>query len=173
MKFFSVLVFICVGIGALLYSLRPMPPPTPESVSEVIPLVQITPAKKKAKPAETPGSKTPFELRTEAILESLPTMELVNSQPGKEFHHAPQELIDAAKPLGEVISAMKADSKLVSSGKRFFKKCALKEGVLEQVRALCLRDLKDWSDATNDSVSMTEFPTRLVRLAAFLPATKY
>lgn len=119
---------------------------------------------------EKPTSE--FEAKTDKFLEGFPTQKSIELQPG-DFHHTPKEVMDASGAMAFAIDAMKADPALIPEGKAFFKKCSLRENIVEQVRAMCLRNLLDWAQSTDDKIDLTDYPSRIVRLANFLPAAKY
>lgn len=141
----------------------------PEAVAHPAPPHSVVPKKIKNVAKAAPSA---FEKKINAILETLPTNAQFQAST-KDHTHTPQELIDASKPLAEVIDSMKQDPKLIAAGKSFFKKCALKDEVVDQIRALCLRDLRDWAESTNEGLPLGEFPHRLVKLSDFLAPTKY
>ena len=109
-----------------------------------------------------------FYNETVLILERLPTNQATQET---DSHHAPKELMDASEDLGNVLSTMKNNATLVPTGIEFYKACALKSDILEQLRALCLRNFQDWSKKNGISINPDVFPSRIKQLASLTPKT--
>lgn len=158
------LTFLVAGIVAFV-SLS-------ERHSEIAPSLAETPSLQEHPiSAPQPKSNSVRRFQTEAteMLASLPKMSLVAERPNDDFHRPPPELLESAPKLAHVQDTMKSDADLIPVGMEFFRACASNTEVLEQVRAVCLKNLQAWAKQTSATVDWNQFSPEVQRLAAFLP----
>ena len=113
-----------------------------------------------------------FRRETTSTLNKLPTNQVISKNPDNDFHTAPPELMEASAPLGRILDAMKRNPALVTVGMEFYKTCASNTDLLIQIRAVCLRSFRDWSEKTNSEITLNGLPYEIEQLASYLPKTR-
>ena len=85
-----------------------------------------------------PGVADEFERLLSNTLNQLPAISELSELGEEEVHHSPAILDRAGDLLGAVAEQLKSHPELAPRAARFYEDCALREGLLTPVRALCL-----------------------------------
>lgn len=125
--------------------------PTPE---EKIKLPEISP------------EELSFREHANRILRSFPNKDILKDK-NRDLHKPPPELTDVGAEIGSIEELLDKNGKLIKEGLRFYRKCALNEGLLTSVRALCLHNLKTRAEEAGfkNKIRWSEFPDNLHRIA--------
>ena len=120
---------------------------------------------------ETQADTSDFQHLVNETLASLPNLEQLQNEKDNDFHHAPIELSKAGALLGEISQELINNPRLITQGIQFFKDCAQREEFLSSVRAVCLRDLQEWSKGRpeENEIVLSDYPADIRRIAANLP----
>lgn len=135
------------------------------STAPVTPRTEPSPAEGKTAPSAVTKSFSP-------LLKQLPRTEDVRKS-GQDFHHAPPQLREGARVLGQVAREMKSRPETVAAGIQFYADCAAREGVLQSLRVVCLRNWREWAKRTGaPAPDDTKFPEEMLNLEKELPASR-
>lgn len=114
-----------------------------------------------------------FRTRTEKILNDLPTNNDIQANKGNEdYHETPKSIVASGRAMGEVMDKMRASKENIPVGLEFYSKCAGDSSIVLQVKALCLRNLRDWEAKLGQSKKV-RFAKDVEKLAAKIPKTKF
>lgn len=104
-------------------------------------------------------------------LEKLPTESDVRASVENNPHDTPESVMKAGAVIGYVADQMKKDSANVAAGLKFFKSCAENDETASTIRAVCLRNLVDFSGKykNNVRVSFSDYPENIQRIARHIP----
>jgi hypothetical protein len=116
---------------------------------------------------------TEFKILLNETLLQLPTEAAVRAK-GVDAHHGDPGLGVVSQPLGKIITAMKANPSLIPDGVAFYRTCALKDGLVPAVRALCLRNLFDWNERSPKKIAFSwdDYPSQIQFIAKQLPVNE-
>ncbi len=116
-------------------------------------------------------SKDSFKSYVKEAVEQLPTPAQARAEVELNPHDTPESVMKAGAVIGYVADQMKADKKNVDSGLKFFKNCAQSNSVASTIRAVCLRNLVDFSSRyqNNVRVSFADYPEDIQRIARHIP----
>lgn len=114
-----------------------------------------------------------FRANNARLLRDLPTTEEIRKNPHKEdYHETPKAIVAAGKSLGAVLERMKSNPQYVEAGIDFYRSCADNRDIVLQIKALCLRNFRDW----NEKIGRREgkrFATDVEKLARRIPKTQF
>lgn len=154
---------------------------TPESEVAVMPNAETTKPsprdsipRRKAKKVHPPSDVLSFRQKLEEKLRELPTKDEVRSAiEDGNVHRHPRPLLKSAAIFGEIAKAIYADKSKIPEALNFYHRCALKEELANSIRALCLRNLQDWSQRTPQPtrIDLTPYPTEVRRISKKIPQT--
>lgn len=171
------IVFSLVLIGAIVrlgFESRVTEAPTPVAPSEIPTKDTVVGPAAKAKPTAPKAEAAADELRlttlTSRTLEKLQREPEPN--PKRDSHYSRPGLFDTSREFGEIADRLQKDSSAIPEGVDFYRACATDERVMVPIRAVCLRNLRYWSNKAQPQIPVndTEFPDRLHELARALPS---
>lgn len=116
--------------------------------------------------------KAGFQKFLKAAFESLPkTEEIKASTDARSHHDTPESIMRAGSTIGAVADQIKKNKANVEAGLKFFKTCAENPEIVSSVRAVCLRNLVDFSSRyrNNVRVSFADYPYDVQRIARHIP----
>lgn len=112
-----------------------------------------------------------FKVFTKKALEQFPSPAQARLEVERNPHDTPESLIKAGAVIGQVADQMMADRRNIDTGLKFFKNCAESTNISTTLRAVCLRNLVDFSSRyrNNVRVSFADYPEDIQRIARHIP----
>ncbi len=99
----------------------------------------------------------------------LPSIETVRLSKEGDFHRVPFEVIESSEIFGEIADKLKSNSTLTKEALKFYSACAINEQLITSIRAVCARNLIDWSKKARIDISRISIPDNIIRIAEVLP----
>jgi hypothetical protein len=169
-------------IGATTLKRKAQRPEVGESspVKQTVPSLSI-PGITRKKNVPNHSQLTPDELNNlrerqsfvsylETSFSRLPTLSSLKLGKDGDFHHVPPQVIESSEIFGEIADRLKRSPQLIKDGLRFYAACALNEQLVTSIRAVCARNLKDWSKKSRIDTSQVVIPENIERIANVIPS---
>ena len=110
-------------------------------------------------PTATTQKMPTFQDQAQEVLEHLPSIDSFRLKTSEEVHFVPKEIIQGGEQIGLLIDMCDRDSNLKPTILEFLYSCARNEGIVEQLRAVCVKHLVRYQQ------NIEEFPDRVIALA--------
>jgi len=78
--------------------------------------------------------------------------------------------LQTSEVFGEISDRLKTSPNLIKEALRFYRACALNEQLVTSIRAVCTRNLKDWSKIARIDISKIEIPESIEKIADVIPS---
>jgi hypothetical protein len=111
-----------------------------------------------------------FRTYLESSYIQLPSLTSLRLNKEGDFHRVPPSVLQASEVFGEISDRLKTNPKLIREALRFYRACALNEQLVTSIRAVCTRNLKDWSKVAGINISKVDIPESIERIADVIPA---
>jgi hypothetical protein len=124
-------------------------------------------------PFPSPDASTPpnFESTLSQALATLPTTEKLRDLRDSDVHGMPEPVRAAGDALANIADSVAKNRALAPRALQFYAECVDKKDVVASVRALCLSNVRKWSQRLEmrTPVDESQVPPHIVRLADQLP----
>ncbi|MFM8314214.1 MAG: hypothetical protein ACKOA8_08005 [Deltaproteobacteria bacterium] len=110
-----------------------------------------------------------FRVYLESSYLRLPSIESLKLSKEGDFHHVPPTVIESSEIFGDIADRLNKNGYLIRDALKFYSACALNEQLVTSVRAVCARNLKDWSSKAKIDISRIEIPETIQKIADVLP----
>ena len=110
-----------------------------------------------------------FRVYLESSYLRLPSIESLKLSKEGDFHHVPPTVIESSEIFGDIADRLNKNGYLIRDALKFYSACALNEQLVTSVRAVCARNLKDWSSKAKIDISRIEIPDTIQKIADVLP----
>jgi len=177
-KFFLLSLALTAVAVALYFCVRPDVPAEMEDTTlpalspgeERLPL----PPLKRAGQAAAPQMDA-FRRLAADTLSRLPTHEAFAANPNRETHFTPSELLDAAPLMARLTTELRQNPAFIPDGIAFYEACARNEALMTATRAVCLRDLRHWTQQHPGAAAVdpSQFEPTLWDIASYLSPRPY
>lgn len=98
------------------------------------------------------SSLVEFQRYTDTLLTQVPSASQLRAE-DVEAHAAPLVVLQFAPKLAHVHDVMRADSRNIAVGLKFFERCALDNKALVTIRSVCFRLFRRWDPQTDVPVT--------------------
>lgn len=100
----------------------------------------------------------------------LPSITSLRLNRDGDFHHVSPSVLQTSEVFGEISDRLKTSPNLIKEALRFYRACALNEQLVTSIRAVCTRNLKDWSKIARIDISKIEIPESIEKIADVIPS---